>query len=186
MTAPAMLEDPAPVRHRERSLTLCAFRTLALTPAEAEAALTSWTTQLLVAATHERHDGFALALPGARLELRPLPLAGGASKGHRLAFTGRLRSPRGWTSVPIQIELEPWSAHEAELNVRPLGPLCLRSASARKFFERHAGEALDLLAGLVTTPQPVRMPVADITLSLPGVVRPAPDLTRPAGVALAG
>jgi hypothetical protein len=84
-----------------------------------------------------------LNLPaGVRAALHAAPLRG-ASAGERSLLVGTIRSPRGWVTVPVEIETAPVSATCCELVVRPVGPVCLRSGSHRRLFERSSHALAD-------------------------------------------
>ena len=103
---------------------LATSRTLSLTPRQAKTAMQIW------------RDEVRLNLPaGARVALKATPLQG-ASAGQRSLLVGTIRSARGWVSVPVEIETAPLSAGCSELVVRPVGPICLRSGSHRRLFDR--------------------------------------------------
>jgi hypothetical protein len=132
---------------------LATSRTLSLKPSEAKAAMQS-------CVEHEVRLNLA---SGARAVLRAAPLRG-ASAVQRSLLVGTVRSPRGWVSVPVEVETAPVSATDSELVVRPVGPVCLRSGTHRRLFERASHALADFfrmeieLAGLAAA---VPVPVPD-------------------------
>jgi hypothetical protein len=111
---------------------LATSRSLSLRPPEAKAAM-----QCCV------ESEVRLNLPaGTRAVLRVAPLQG-TSAAERSLLVGTVRSPRGWVSVPIEVETAPVSATSSELVVRPVGPVCLRSTSHRRLFERSSHALAD-------------------------------------------
>jgi hypothetical protein len=146
---------------------LATSRTLSLRPSEAKAAM-----QCCV------EGEVRLDLPaGARAVLHVAPLQG-ASAAQRSLLVGTIRSRRGWVSVPVEVETAPVSATSSELVVRPVGPVCLRSTSHRRLFDRGSHALADFfrmeieLAGLAPAPAT-------------GAVRTAPAAPVPATVSLA-
>jgi hypothetical protein len=132
---------------------LATSRALSLGPSEAKAAMQSCVEREV-----------RLNLPaGARAVLHAAPLRG-ASAAQRSLLVGTVRSSRGWVSVPVEVETAPVSATDSELVVRPVGPVCLRSSTHRRLFERASHALADFfrmeieLAGLAAA---VPVPVPD-------------------------
>jgi hypothetical protein len=133
---------------------LATSRALSLGPSEAKAAMQSCVEREV-----------RLNLPaGARAVLHVGPLQG-ASAARRSLLVGTIRSRRGWLSVPVEVETAPVSATDSELVVRPVGPVCLRSSTHRRLFERASHALADFfrmeieLAGLAAA-MPVPIPDA--------------------------
>ncbi|MGH8972941.1 MAG: hypothetical protein ACRD0C_07020 [Acidimicrobiia bacterium] len=134
---------------------LATSRTLSLRPSEAKAAMQRCVESVV-----------RLNLPaGARAVLHAAPLRG-ASATERSLLVGTVRSPRGWVSVPVEIETAPVSATDSELVVRPVGPVCLRSTSHRRLFERTSHVLADFFR--------MEIELAALAAAAPATVRTAP------------
>jgi hypothetical protein len=140
---------------------LATSRTLSLRPGAARSAV-----QTCLDSFAEVSSGPAtevrLNLPaGVRAVVHAAPLRG-ASAEDRSLLVGTIRSPRGWVTVPVEIETAPVSATRSELVVRPVGPICLRSTSHRRLFERSSHALADFfrveieLAALSAAPAAAR------------------------------
>ncbi|MGH9042473.1 MAG: hypothetical protein ACRDZ3_19830 [Acidimicrobiia bacterium] len=132
---------------------LATNRPLSLNPSEARAVVQT------LAAGEIR---IALAA-GAQAVLRPSPLQGASARGQS-RLVGAIRSRHGWVSVPVEIGTAPASESCAELVVRPVGPVCLRSEAHRRLFNRTSHVLADFfsteieLVGLTIAPTPVATP----------------------------
>ena len=140
---------------------LATSRTLSLRPPEAKAAAERC-AESFTAVSAGPPSELRLNLPaGALAVLRPAALQG-VSAGQRSLLVGTVRSPRGWLSVPVEVETAPVSATCSELVVRPVGPVCLRSSSHRRLFERTSHALADFfrmeieLAGMAEAPAAAR------------------------------
>jgi hypothetical protein len=154
-----MYEDGGAIR-----TILATSRTLHLKPSEAKAAVEACVASFTEASSGSRGE-LRLNLPaGTRALLRSAPLHG-ASARDRSLLVGTIRSRRGWVTVPVEIETTLVTGTCSELVVRPVGPICLRSTTHRRLFDRCSHALADFfrmeveLAGLATTaPATVRTP----------------------------
>ena len=140
---------------------LATSRTLSLLPRAAKSAVQTCVDSFARVSSGPE-DEVRLNLPaGVRAVLHAAPLRG-SSAGDRSLLVGTLRSPRGLVTVPVEIETTPVSATRAELVVRPVGPICLRSTSHRRLFERNSHALADFfrmeieLAALAAAPAAAR------------------------------
>lgn len=140
---------------------LATSRTLHLGPSQTTRAVQACVDSFMETSSGSGGE-LRLNLPaGARARLRPAVLHG-ASARDRSLLVGTIRSRHGWVSVPVEIETTPITATSSELVVRPVGPLCLRSAAHRRLFDRCSHTLADFfrveieLAGLsAPTPRAV-------------------------------
>jgi hypothetical protein len=135
---------------------LATSRTLHLRPSEATTAVQACVVSFMESSSGSPGE-LRLGLPaGAQARLRSAPLQG-ASAQDRSLLVGTIRSRRGWVSVPVEIETTPMTGTSSELVVRPVGPVCLRSAAHRRLFDRCSHTLADFfrmeieLAGLAAT-----------------------------------
>ena len=140
---------------------LATSRTLSLRPSAAKSAVQRCLDSFAEVSSGPA-DEIRLNLPaGARAVLHAAPLRG-ASAGERSLLVGTIRSPRGWVTLPVEIETAPVSGSCAELVVRPVGPICLRSSSHRRLFDRSSHALADFfrmeieLASMAAAPAAAR------------------------------
>jgi hypothetical protein len=121
---------------------LATSRTLSLRPLEAKEAMQRCADSFRRVSSGPESE-IRLNLPaGAGAVLRIASLLG-TSAVERSLLVGTIRSTRGWVSVPVEIETAPVSVNASELVVRPVGPVCLRSVSHRRLFERSSHALAD-------------------------------------------
>ena len=119
-------------------------RVIHLTPRDAQIAFGA-SEATLAESCRTPKGRFRIELPGGDAVLRPDPLTG-RSRGTRRRLVGQLRSRHRWVAVPVEVEVTPHSETRTELGLRPVGSICLRSASAYRLFVKLAPALLDAIA----------------------------------------
>jgi hypothetical protein len=92
---------------------------------------------------------FDAAVLAGRVDLGLEPVAGPGDPVLRL-YAGRLRSPRGWSTLPVELELSAWSNSKTALTLRPTTRS--RASGWERWFFRFGHAFMDRLVPALEVP----------------------------------